>query len=399
MRILQTLILVFFLVIYASSTDAQNEKWWKGNLHTHTYWSDGDQFPEMVLSWYVENDYDFIALSEHNIIANGEKWINLRKRRHGSRSFISYLESYGADWVESKFVNGDTLVQLKTYEEYRTLFEKPGEFLIIPSEEITDRYKDKPIHINATNVQELIEPQRGRTVVQIMQKNIDAVLAQRERTGVPMFPHINHPNFGWAITARDLIKLEGERFFELYNGHPAVHNYGSDTRSGVEEMWDDILTAYIKKEKPTMYGIAVDDAHNYHNLGLNFSNTGRGWIMVKSDALTPEAIISAMEAGKFYATTGVELNHISQKQGEVSIRIEPEKDVIYNIQFIVSTNKDKGIVMEQVRGTSASYQFKGDELYVRVKIVSDKPKSNPYKAWETEVAWTQPFFPGGNVEL
>jgi len=23
-------------------------RWWKGNLHTHTFWSDGDDFPEMV---------------------------------------------------------------------------------------------------------------------------------------------------------------------------------------------------------------------------------------------------------------------------------------------------------------------------------------------------------------
>ena len=27
-------------------------RWWKGNLHTHSLWSDGDDFPEMVADWY-----------------------------------------------------------------------------------------------------------------------------------------------------------------------------------------------------------------------------------------------------------------------------------------------------------------------------------------------------------
>ena len=27
-------------------------QWYKGNIHTHTFWSDGDDFPEMVVDWY-----------------------------------------------------------------------------------------------------------------------------------------------------------------------------------------------------------------------------------------------------------------------------------------------------------------------------------------------------------
>src|SRR4051794_5106800 len=41
-------------------------RWWKGNLHTHTLWSDGDDFPEMVAEWYRTHDYNFLALSDHN---------------------------------------------------------------------------------------------------------------------------------------------------------------------------------------------------------------------------------------------------------------------------------------------------------------------------------------------
>ena len=40
-------------------------QWFKGNLHTHTLWSDGDDFPEMVADWYRQHDYNFLALTDH----------------------------------------------------------------------------------------------------------------------------------------------------------------------------------------------------------------------------------------------------------------------------------------------------------------------------------------------
>jgi hypothetical protein len=40
-----------------------------------------------------------------------------------------------------------------------------------------------------------------------MQIIVIAVLEQRERTGVPMIVHLALPNFGWAVTAEDLIQL------------------------------------------------------------------------------------------------------------------------------------------------------------------------------------------------
>src|SRR5687767_12048613 len=50
-------------------------RWWKGNLHTHSLWSDGDDFPEMIGEWYRGQGYHFLALSDHNILAEGTKWM------------------------------------------------------------------------------------------------------------------------------------------------------------------------------------------------------------------------------------------------------------------------------------------------------------------------------------
>jgi hypothetical protein len=48
-------------------------------------------------------------------------------------------------------------------------------------------------------------------------------------------------------------------------------------------------------------------------------------------------------------------------------------------------------VLSEVKGTNAGYTLRGDEVYVRAKIVSSKPKVNGSVADEFETAWTQPL--------
>lgn len=389
--------LLTLVALFAGCASEPESQWYKGNLHTHSYWSDGNDYPERIMQWYKEHEYDFIALSDHNVLAKGEKWMDVEKGSSRDSVFQNYLGEYGTDWVEYEDRDSVYRVRLKTLAEYRTLFEEEGSFLIIRSEEITDRAGDKPVHVNATNIKELIEPQGGNSVVEVMQNNIDAVLKQRQATGVPMFPHVNHPNFGWAVTAGDLKKLEGERFFEVYNGHPLVHNYGDSLHSGTEQIWDEVITHYLLNGRLPLYGIAVDDAHHYHEFDSTRANPGRGWNYVRSTSLTPGSLITAMEQGDFYASTGVRLADIGFDGNTLSIEIDTAEGISYTTWFI-GTNADTpgrpGILLATVEGSSPSYAFSGDELYVRVKIISDKPKKNPYAEGEVEVAWTQPVVSG-----
>ena len=218
-------------------------RWYRGNLHTHTLWSDGDDFPDMVVDWYREAGYDFLALSDHNVLSTGERWIVVDEAVRPS--FAEYVSRFSGSEIDTVWIAGATRVRLKTFEELRTSFEDPGAFILIQSEEITDKFESLPLHVNATNVVDFIPPQGGSSVVDVLQRNIDAVLAQRERTNLAMFPHINHPNFGWAISVDDLVAVERERFFEIYNGHPLVHNDGDGDHPSVETMWDIVLAARV----------------------------------------------------------------------------------------------------------------------------------------------------------
>jgi hypothetical protein len=372
----------------------QNQPWFKGNLHTHSLWSDGDDYPEMIMDWYKSHGYNFVALTDHNILAEGEKWVTITSKNKLLQDGLKkYLDKYGSTWVVSRSDSAKTEVKLKTLSEYRPLFEDKN-FLIIKAEEITDRYERKPIHLNATNIQTLIEPQHGNSVADVMQRNIDAVLKQRSESGVPMLVHINHPNFGWAITLNDMIALRGERFFEVYNGHPLVHNYGDSSHMSTEDMWDKINIAYVRENKPLMYGLATDDSHNYHESGLKFSNAGRGWVMVQADSLTPGALIRSLEAGNFYSTTGVALDQVKTTNKTLFVKVRPEPGVSYRIEFIgVKKGEERSKILKTVQGSEGSFKVSSHYTFVRSRIISSKIKSNPFSAGDLEMAWTQPISP------
>ena len=42
--------------------------WFRGNLHTHTTFSDGDTEPAAVIQWYKDHGYHFLAITDHNFI-------------------------------------------------------------------------------------------------------------------------------------------------------------------------------------------------------------------------------------------------------------------------------------------------------------------------------------------
>lgn len=408
---------VLLLLLAASQAVAadQTARWWKGNLHTHSLWSDGDDYPESIVEWFKTNGYHFLAISDHNTTQNSERWISTVSNRGGADAFEKYFARFGDKWVETRTVETGREVRLKRFAEYRTLFEQPDRFMLFPSEEVTDRYKIFPIHINMTNLKEPLNPQGGDSVLEVMQRNVDAVLEQRRRTGQPMFAHLNHPNFGWGVTAEDLARVRGEKFFEVYNGHPSVHTRGDSIHIGTERIWDVALSMRLASDHPEiLYGVGTDDSHHYHGFGPDKSNAGRGWVVVRSTTLTPEAIIAAMEAGDFYASSGVTLREVKPAQDSLAIEIEPEAGVEYVTLFIGTRrgfdqmpplsaesggelspldrrySPRMGEVFAEVKGTAPSYRFKGDELYVRATVVSTKAKANASMPAEFESAWVQP---------
>lgn len=405
---------------------AAEARWWKGNTHTHSWWSDGDSPPESIAAWYRERGYHFLVFSEHNRMAEGEYWypVDTDQKRD---ALASYRAQFGPDWVvERARADGTPEVKLKTLDEFRTLFEAPGEFAFVKGQEITDRFEAHPVHVNGVNLERLVLPQRGETIADIIQRTFDAVAEQGRRTGRPVFAHLNHPNFHFSNTVEDILGLrveQGEGFVEIYNGHPGVRNEGNETRPSMERMWDILLAKRLGELKlAPIFGLATDDSHEYTRWGVGEVNPGRGWIMVRSTRLTPDSIAAAVKRGDFYASTGVTLSRLERGPRSIELEVAAEPGVDYRIEFVgtrrgvnlegrlvaqpavagqpasetwrqsLEYDPQIGVVLSTVRGSRARYELRDDELYVRARVVSTKPHPNPYRAGDVEMAWTQPVF-------
>lgn len=423
---------VLLLALLFANVHAEEARWWKGNTHAHSWWSDGDAPPELVADWYRRNDYNFLVLSDHNIMKVGEKWYPVdtppRRPEQVKDAFVRYMMQFGDAWVETRGEIGGREVKLKTLEEYRNLFETPDEFIFINGEEITDRFERHPIHMNGVNLVEHIDPVGGTSIQAVMQNNLNAVRRQESAFSQPMVVHINHPNFHYAISAEHFFDLEhepGEGFFEMYNGHSGVDNYGDELHLATERMWDVVLSQRLGPyNRSVIYGVATDDSHEYSEWGTGRTNPGRGWIMVRSPFLTPNEITKAIKSGDFYSSTGVEFSKLELGTDLIEVAVKEKPGVEYRIEFI-GTKRDAdfsykmkrqnhahrgnenhhhseqrfyseslGRILASSDGPHASYTPKGDELYVRVRVTSTRSHPNPYADGDYEMAWSQPVVIG-----
>ena len=396
-------------------TPADNDaRWWKGNTHTHTLWSDGDDFPEMVTDWYKQRGYHFLSITDHNTLATDERWWPVPASGIGREAYEKYRARFGAAVEERR--SGDTLsVRLRRLAEYGPSLVEPGRFLLVPGEEITQYLDRRGAHLNALNVAEVIPPQEGTTLIEILRRDLEMVRDQERRTGREINAVLNHPNFLWSQTAEDLFELPALRFFEVYNGHPLVNLPGDSVHASTERIWDIVLTRRFSTDGGPLYGVATDDAHDYHRSGIDQRNAGRGWVVVRASQLHADSLMEAMQRGDFYASNGVELTDVRRAGNRLTLTIAGAPAVTYTTQFIGtrrgwdttsaaardSTGRpvtrryapDVGAVLAEVPGTTPSYTLRGDELYVRARVVSSRAKPNASYPGEVEMAWTQPVRP------
>lgn len=305
-------LLILFFVLLATKADAA---WFKGNTHTHTLESDGDSSPEEVVRWYQDHGYDFLVITDHDKVSR---------------------------------VAG-------------------GSMVLIPGEEITDKLAKKPLHVNALGIEEAIKPRGGQSVVEVLQRDIDAV---REAGGLAV---VNHPNFGWAFGSPELLKLKGLKLLEIASGHPYVNMQGPPS---VEQMWDELLTAGRR-----VWGVAVDDSHHLKRpWDSDIAPPGKAWIVVRATQRDARSILAAIEGGDFHASTGVEIADYVVTGKTMTVSIREKNGARYRTQFI----GPNGRVLHETPDNPASFTLPA-KGYVRAKVTDSNGRT----------AWLQPHFVGG----
>lgn len=375
--------------------------WYRGNTHTHTLWSDGDAAPEVAVAWYRDHGYQFLALSDHNVFQDAERWFPISEdgeARLKPEELEAIRSRFGAGAVTLRDGARGREMRLLTLPELKARFEAPGEFLLVAGEEVTADYDGKPVHVNALNLAGAVPAPKGESVVEVMNRALDAIVAHGEAHGRPVLAHLNHPNFQWGLTWREVAAMRADRFFEVYNGHRGVRNHGDAEHPSTEEIWDRATTLRLTElGLPPLFAVATDDAHHYH--GAPTAQAGRGWIVVRAESLEAAALLAAMQRGDFYASSGVTLEEVERGEREYRIRIAAAPGVEYRTRFVGTRMAPgggtgaPGEVLLETTANPATYAYRGDELYVRAVVVSSRPHPNPHAEGDRESAWTQPALP------
>jgi len=356
--------LVITLFIALSFPTFSSAKWWRGQVHVHTNLTD----PASAANWYKYHGYNFVMMGlglNYPVPVEGVKSV---VDAPGRFLVIPGIEVNSKD--PRSLNKGNDTIGMGTNLIKDTKYKDPIKHMIkLPFEPPADTYN-----------------RAGRLI--------------RDFGGVPA---IAHPNFKWNCSAEDILKTDPKiiKHFEVYNSEPGMNDMGGGGRPSTEEIWDQVLS-----KGRVLYGVAGDDSHHFKDFGYQWNKAlavakltfkalpGRTSIYVNSKELTAKSIIDAIDRGDFYAVRHdltMPIKFKSYKVDKSGIRIKlpaPIKDLGWTLPGLNPTRystyfigKD-GKVLKVDESLTPSYNFRGNELYVRARIQGS----------DGAIAWTQPVF-------
>ncbi len=274
-------------------------QWLRGNLHTHTTNTDGQNKPQTVINKYARLGHDFLAISDHDIYTAGK--------------------------------------------QYRT-WNNEG-MIMMPGNEIS---ASGP-HILHVAPDRFVEPLMPR---QEVINRID------EGAGLAV---IAHPNWMGEFDGTKITQMQewvGYHGLEIYNG--LINRLQGSPYC--TNKWDLMLS-----QGRRLWGFANDDSHNDDDIG-------NGWNVVCVRERSVSAIREALKAGRFYASSGVEISRIAVRGSRVTIETENARRIVGVSAF----GRRVAIVDDSAIALDMQEQWQ----YVRFECWGDGE----------QFAWTQPFW-------
>ena len=184
---------------------------------------------------------------------------------------------------------------------------------------------------------------------------------------------MSHPNwdgqkYGYTLPHWSWAKLEE---LQNYTGIE-ICNQGLVKDGGgmlATDAWDNLLS-----KGKFVWGFANDDMH----LWEDFANA---WNMIFTTSDSHETILSSIQNGAFYASTGLYLKEFEFDREEKILKVSANL-------YSGNSNKndylfigENGKLLHKETGPSAEYKFSNNELYVRVEVRNECGS----------ILWTQPL--------
>ena len=217
---------------------SEEKRWYKGDLHVHSTYSDGRQDFSSIFKVIKEKKFDFLFLTDHTVIP--------------------------------------------------TLFYK-SDICVVPSTEITF---DNDGHINIFGIKELIDYSAFFKEVSFEDKNeiIDKILEFQKNKGSLI--SLNHP-FHTETPFHHDVDLENVELIEIMNS-PYYHedfDYNGEAVKFLDFLW---LTGY------KIYGVGGSDSHKPLKDGTE--TVGIPMTFIYSCGLSPNELLKGMRKGNVYVS-------------------------------------------------------------------------------------------------
>lgn len=340
--------------IYNPYKDHPNKQY-KGQLHCHTYKSDGALTPIAVMQKYIGYGYDFMTITDHNILTPcpdkeadivwlGESYEDTRNSAgHQHMNVLNCNEVIGRISIFNSSNTPETLVEH---------FVKNGNAILS-----YNHPEDRIVYASDETLRNLPD---GILFVEIYNATI-------------------HTNLGDLPTIADLPK--SANYGDMYIVKEGNKRFVNTSSIKTRPKW----TETTEKDYPNgnldrgfrimldtgkkVFCSAVDDFHR----GDNMEN--RGWMMVFAKERTKEAIWNGLITGSSYASNGVYLNDISFINGIMELDIKAGDGA--TTTFYGKGNE----VLSVQKGSFPQYKAQGNETYIRAMVELDGKK-----------AWSQPIW-------
>ena len=241
-------------------------KWLKGNVHSHTTRTDGTCMPEQQISDYAAKGYDFLAITDHNVVASHQLT---------GENDICMIPGWERD--------------IRHTEDNTSCIHVVGLFSTEAQE--TPELEKRRYDVNEISDQQLIDEMKsdGEFVI------------------------VAHPRWS-RMTPQDVLALQHYDAIEVFNT-------GCETlmHSGHAELYWDLLL----ENGRSVLGIASDDTHGLTQKSDRFG----GWIMVNTPEKTASSIIRSMRSGNYYFTQGPEIIDWGMESGKIYVSCSPCREI------------------------------------------------------------------------
>ena len=280
-------------------------RWYRGNIHSHTTRTDGLCPPAQQIRDYSEQGYDFLAITDHNVIDS---------HRLGEGLPICMIPGWERDIRHcsdnTKCIHVVGLVPSPA-QETPCREARRCSCLEIPDQQLLDEMRSD-----------------GQFVV------------------------LAHPHWS-GMTPSEVMSLTGFNAIEVFNtGCERLMHAGR-----ADLYWDLLLQSGRR-----VWGVACDDTHGKTQKSDRFG----GWVMVRTEICSPPEILAAMSAGTYYFSQGPVIHDWGIREDTVYFRCSPCPEIHVTTY---PPRGSSCYAPEGEMLTEIAYPLKGGELYIRVECI------------------------------